>query len=47
MPAQETPTGFRDQLGRRIKAGLIRELYQKRHITQAQFTQLMELQRGR
>lgn len=44
---QAIPSESRDQLGRLIKAGLIRELYQKRHITQAQFTQLMELQRGR
>ncbi len=33
-------------LGQLIKQGLIRELYRQHHITQAQFEQLMRLQRA-
>ena len=33
-------------LERLVKVGLIRELYRRRHITQAQFEQLMKLHRA-
>lgn len=36
----------KDQLGILVKTGLIRELFQRRQISQAQFEQLMRLQRA-
>ncbi len=35
-----------NSLGCLIKRGLIRELFRQHHITQAQFEQLMQLQRA-
>ena len=35
-----------EKLGKLVKQGLIRELYRQHHITQAQFEQLMRLQRA-
>ena len=35
-----------ESLGNLVKQGLIRELYRQHHITQAQFEQLMKLQRA-
>lgn len=35
-----------ESLGKLVKQGLIRELYRQHHITQAQFEQLMKLQRA-
>ncbi|MBP1736430.1 MAG: hypothetical protein H6Q60_311 [Oscillospiraceae bacterium] len=37
------PSAERDELKRHIRAGLLRELYDRRMITQSQFEQLMEL----
>jgi len=34
------------QIGKLVKIGLIRELFQRNQITQAQFEQLMKLQRA-
>lgn len=35
-----------NNLGQLVKFGLIRELFRQHHITQAQFEQLMRLQRA-
>ena len=39
-------TTSKSQLGKLVKQGLIRELFQRNQITQAQFERLMQLQRA-
>lgn len=46
MSAYTSCTASNGQLGKLVKQGLIRELFQQNQITQAQFERLMQLQRA-
>lgn len=46
MGSVSTKSEQQDGLGRLVKLGLIRELFQQRQISQAQFERLMQFQRA-